>query len=838
MVDIQFDRHSLIIEGQRTFIRSGAMHYFRLPHPDLWWDRLSKLKASGYNTVDLYFSWDFHSPAPGQYDFTGIRNVNQLLEMVTAVGLYLIARPGPYINAETTRGGLPGWLLTEPDVIIRNRMDGEFQYSPRYMHYVRQWMDQILPFIKACPNLLMIQIENEYSTVEMEPDYMTELLKIVRDHGITAPSMHNDFYAAGLYEDIVDIYAVDNYSVTSFDLNWRTFPGIFSVMDHLEESIREAFCPNRPLMMAELQAGWFAGWKGVPYEVIHKALGREHIGMITRSFLGQGGTIYNHYKAVGGTNWNHLGATDAFTSYDFSAPISESGIPTKRLFEAKRINLLLETFDLTQTERVNPAEIGLTDSHTLYGVRKSVSQAGAYWIFTRNLTETTQCFDVKPGVAIETQPYHAQMIPYQFTLQNGWLLEALNVEPLCQTPHCLILPASQKVTMDIQIPVPNLIIQGDTQIKHTILDTNRYRFELESPLKPDEMVTVQLCDYSIHFLGGDLADRLWLLENDQLWVGPDMVRAQTEAYVSHARPIGKIQTDGTFASVSAPELTSIMLPELTDWQLLPEVFPSQLPSDRFKSISRSGSDMDQNGFYEGAVWYQYEFTGKPKCLTIHAQHIWAILLNGEVLIQNHTFHVHPETGGTEDSVTIQLPQEHLKTDGPNTLHIFVESLGHHKGFYDDMREPRGILKLKLDNDEIQLTGKIAPAALDPFSVNPKEAALETVPILHAVTAFHLEVSKNTQVPIGLKLDLDVERVNITLNGVLIGKYWQSCKNQTVFYLPEGILNQEGINHLGLTLINFLPPLTVANPFPKSYGKVCLLPLREFSKLFENFDDMS
>jgi beta-galactosidase GanA len=113
MSSTTFDRYSLIRDGKHLFVRSGAMHYFRLPHQDLWWDRLQKLKMGGYNTVDLYFSWDYHSKAPGEYDFTGIRDVKALLEMVEDLGLYWIGRPGPYINAETTRGGFPGWMLAK-----------------------------------------------------------------------------------------------------------------------------------------------------------------------------------------------------------------------------------------------------------------------------------------------------------------------------------------------------------------------------------------------------------------------------------------------------------------------------------------------------------------------------------------------------------------------------------------------------------------------------------------------------------------------------------------------------------------------------------------------------
>ena len=66
------------------------------------------MKAGGYNAVSIYFNWDYHSPRRGVYDFSGVRDVDRLLDMAAEVGIYVIARPGPYINAETDGGGLPG----------------------------------------------------------------------------------------------------------------------------------------------------------------------------------------------------------------------------------------------------------------------------------------------------------------------------------------------------------------------------------------------------------------------------------------------------------------------------------------------------------------------------------------------------------------------------------------------------------------------------------------------------------------------------------------------------------------------------------------------------------
>src|ERR1700727_958888 len=99
--------------GRRTGMCSGEFEYWRLPSPSLWLDILQKMKAEGYNAVTIYFNWAYHSPRPGVYDFSGVRDVSRLLNMAAKTGLYVIARPGPYINAETSAGGLPGWLTTQ-----------------------------------------------------------------------------------------------------------------------------------------------------------------------------------------------------------------------------------------------------------------------------------------------------------------------------------------------------------------------------------------------------------------------------------------------------------------------------------------------------------------------------------------------------------------------------------------------------------------------------------------------------------------------------------------------------------------------------------------------------
>ena len=112
---VTYDHYSFNIDGKRIYLWSGEFHYFRLPSPDLWRDIFQKMKAAGFNAVSLYFDWDYHSPRPGVYDFTGVRDVDKLLDDGTAGGPVRDRRPAPYINAEVDSGGLPGWLTTKAE---------------------------------------------------------------------------------------------------------------------------------------------------------------------------------------------------------------------------------------------------------------------------------------------------------------------------------------------------------------------------------------------------------------------------------------------------------------------------------------------------------------------------------------------------------------------------------------------------------------------------------------------------------------------------------------------------------------------------------------------------
>jgi hypothetical protein len=93
-----WDNASLFLLGERTMLFSGEFHPFRLPVPSLWWDVLEKMKAAGLNTVSFYVDWALVEGKPGEFWAEGVFDLAEFFDAAKELGLWLVARPGPYIS--------------------------------------------------------------------------------------------------------------------------------------------------------------------------------------------------------------------------------------------------------------------------------------------------------------------------------------------------------------------------------------------------------------------------------------------------------------------------------------------------------------------------------------------------------------------------------------------------------------------------------------------------------------------------------------------------------------------------------------------------------------------
>ncbi|AUX26212.1 hypothetical protein SOCEGT47_067730 [Sorangium cellulosum] len=112
----------LEIGGKLVPLYAGSLHYWRLDPTD-WRACLEATRALGLRLVDIYVPWAVHETGPGQFDFgeTDLRrDVGAFLRLAHELGFYVIARPGPHINAELTCFGIPERVIWDPSCQARS----------------------------------------------------------------------------------------------------------------------------------------------------------------------------------------------------------------------------------------------------------------------------------------------------------------------------------------------------------------------------------------------------------------------------------------------------------------------------------------------------------------------------------------------------------------------------------------------------------------------------------------------------------------------------------------------------------------------------------------------
>ena len=388
------DARALMIDGKRLVIWSSEMHAFRLPSPDLWRDVLQKMKASGFNTVAFYFDWGFHSPKKGVYDFSGIRDVDRLLTMAEEEGLYVITRAGPYVNAELTRGGFPGWLVNQR---TRARTD-----DPDYMAAADEWLTHINAIIARHQingdgkghhgNVILHQIENELSvTGATQRRYMDHLYAKARADGINVPIFHNDQGRNGYWvpesshvEKTVpgpnDMYAFDGYPGGTCTVEGKPTRGSaapdWGWYGPGGAKGGASASPDTPGFLAEFGGGWFDYWgSNGGYECNAIQRGKRFQRVFYGTNLANGIYIQSFYLGFGGTSWGWLPAPVVFTSYDYGAAISETREVREKAEEMKQLGGLIASVpDLAGMVPAKPVQIS-SDKIQVYHNRSPETDA-------------------------------------------------------------------------------------------------------------------------------------------------------------------------------------------------------------------------------------------------------------------------------------------------------------------------------------------------------------------------------------------------------------------------------------------------------------------------------
>ncbi|WP_431896116.1 beta-galactosidase [Nonomuraea sp. bgisy101] len=105
----------VVVDGTPRVLVTADYPYYR-DRPSDWAGRLRALRDDlGVEVITSYIPWRHHQPDPDVApDFT---DVIAFFGLCHELGLKVIAKPGPFIHAETNYGGLPDWVASYEPVL-------------------------------------------------------------------------------------------------------------------------------------------------------------------------------------------------------------------------------------------------------------------------------------------------------------------------------------------------------------------------------------------------------------------------------------------------------------------------------------------------------------------------------------------------------------------------------------------------------------------------------------------------------------------------------------------------------------------------------------------------
>jgi beta-galactosidase len=731
-----------MIDGKRVWLWSAEFHYFRLPNPDLWRDQLEKLKATGFTAVSLYFSWAYHSPAPGVYDFSGVRDVDKLLDIAEQVGLYVIARPGPYVNAELDSGGYPAWLTTQLGRARTNADD--------YQAAWEEWYDHVNAIIARHQitdgggSVVLYQIENEYDG--SDATYMEELKAAARADGITVPLFHNDKgrnlrWASG--PGAPDLYGTDTYPA-GFDCNRTSFPGL------TDYRFLRTGVGDRPFIWGEFQGGAFDPWGGPTYDACRRMTGPTFERMFYDNNIENQFTVQNLYMTYGGTNWGWQADPNVvYTSYDYGAAFNEQRELTEKVPVLKQqaylvhsVTDLLKADDLGEQAQGNPAlrvwvKRNPDTGATFYFVRHGGNGTAA----TNDATTFT--VDGADGtytvpVQINGRDFKILTAGYNF---GGQRLVYSTSEIMTHIPGVALLhgrTGEPGETVLRYASEPRVeVLAGDVTPAW-----DAARGDLRLTYTHDGLARVRISGggrppLELLLADSDTASTFWLPNDDVLVRGAYLVRSaerhgavlmlrgdtgqagDVEVFTDpkvkivfwNGRPIKTTRTPAGSLLGSLPGPRPVTLPALTHWrytQDVPEADPAfddsgwtvadkTTTNNPTKPATLPVLYTDDYGFHYGDVWYRGHFTtGDSISLTAGTGRAgaWAVWVNGSYL---GTVKTGTASGDQNSFGTFTFPAGIVKPGQDNVVSVLVRNMGHNEngGSNDNHKRPRGLLSAAL-----------------------------------------------------------------------------------------------------------------------------------------------
>ena len=194
----------LEIGGAVVPLYAGSVHHWRLDPRD-WRTCLQAVKDLGLRLVDIYIPWAVHETSPGHLELGGRdpqRDLGAFLRLAHELGLYVIARPGPHINAELTCFGIPERVIWDASCQARSPRGYPVMlpmipfafpvpsYASNAFHdevarYFQALGPALAPHLYPAGPIVLFQIDNEgalyFRDGAYDQDYHPDAIALYRD---------------------------------------------------------------------------------------------------------------------------------------------------------------------------------------------------------------------------------------------------------------------------------------------------------------------------------------------------------------------------------------------------------------------------------------------------------------------------------------------------------------------------------------------------------------------------------------------------------------------------------------------------------------------------------
>ncbi|MEN8661202.1 MAG: beta-galactosidase [Lentimonas sp.] len=375
-------------DDQPAVIISGSVHYPRVPRA-YWRDRIRKAKAMGFNCIGTYIFWNAHEKSPGEFDFTGNLDIAAFMRVCQEEGMWVIVRPGPYVCSEWDFGGMPAWLLKDPEMQVRTNDPKFLAASARYMKAVGEQLKDHQ--VTHGGPIIQIQVENEYGQFgrpgnQDDMDYNRAIYDQLLAAGFDTMFIRCDWPKKKTVgtAHIDEVYTTMNFgggADTAFAFFEKEYPGM-------------------PKMCGEYWVGWFDHWGAKHHTKALAPFIKQIDWMLENSvsfnvYMLHGGTNYGFYS---GANWSSGQYSADTTSYDYDSPMDETGRITEKfyIFRDAIKKFLPADYELPeppeQINRIEVPEFALTQSAAFEQLKKQPFQS--------EQAPHMEALDINQGLAI------------------------------------------------------------------------------------------------------------------------------------------------------------------------------------------------------------------------------------------------------------------------------------------------------------------------------------------------------------------------------------------------------------------------------------------------------